>query len=307
MQLEDLAGEIFVEAALLPQAGGRVGTDRARIVEIDQHRRMGFDRQQHVAEAPEHMRADGFALVGAADLAHIALVRRNAEMVRPEPDQPFDETDLGAERGIEACLGFIEINLLRHARTGIGPGRCRRGRLIRRFHVRWRAAGALRIGLLHRALSAPGLALRLLVGKCRAPGRTARQQVGVGNTASAGAVQIGEQSAARVGGNGGDRSGARADAEPVQGERSVGLGIAGHASMSSRLDATPPPYDGWSATAVSRLRQGTLQDHGHKMKNRKDQSIRSSAQSRAVPMAPGQSGPRKMKNAPDATSTKPMA
>jgi hypothetical protein len=34
---------------------------------------------------------------------------------------------------------------------------------------------------------------------------------------------------------------------------------------------------------------------------------RSGAQNRAAPMAPAQSGPRKMKNAPDATSTKPMA
>ena len=240
MQFEDLAGEIFVEAALLPQAGERVGPDRARIVEIDQHRRMGFDRQQHVAEPPEHMRADRFALIRPADLAHIALIRRHAEMVGPEPHQPFDEADLGAERGIEAGLGFTEVNLLRHAGTGNAPGRGRRGRLIRRFHLR-RRAGSLRVGLLHGAFGAPCRALRLLVGEGGAPGGTARQQVGIGNAAGAGAVQFGEQSAARIGGNCGDRSGARTDAEPVQGERSLGLGIKGHASMSFRPDATPPP------------------------------------------------------------------
>ena len=220
------------------------GTDRARVVEIDQHGRMGFDRQQHVAEAPEHMRPDRFALIGTADLAHIALVRRHAKMIGPEPDQPFDEADLGAERGIEARLGFIEINLLRHAGTGIGPGRGGGTRLIRRFHVRRRAAATLRVGLLHGAFGAPRQALRLLVGKCRAPGRTARQQVGIGDAAGADAVQIGQQRAARVRGNGGNRSGARTDAEPMQGKRSFGLWIRGHASMSSPRTRRHPLRNG---------------------------------------------------------------
>jgi len=40
------------------------------------------------------------------------------------------------------------------------------------------------------------------------------------------------------GGLGGDRSEAGADAESVQGERSFGFPIKGHASLSFRRDAT---------------------------------------------------------------------
>ena len=39
-------------------------------------------------------------------------------MVRPEPDQPLGEADLGAERGIEARLGLVEEDLLRQRRVG---------------------------------------------------------------------------------------------------------------------------------------------------------------------------------------------
>ena len=71
---------------------------------------MALDRQQHVGEAAEHMRADRLALVGAGHAAD--LVRRDAEMVGPEPDQPLGEADLGAERGLDAGLGLVEIDLL---------------------------------------------------------------------------------------------------------------------------------------------------------------------------------------------------
>src|SRR5882672_4822706 len=90
MQLQDLACEIFVEPALLPQAGDRVGTDGAGVVEIVQHRRMRFRREQHVAEAAEH--------------------------------------------GVEARLGLVEIDLLRHAGAGLRRLRLRRsgiGALLR--------------------------------------------------------------------------------------------------------------------------------------------------------------------------------
>ena len=68
------------------------------------------------------MRADRLALISAADRPRRALVGRNAEVVRPEPDQPFGEADMGIERSIVARLGFGEINLLRQRR----PGLCRR-------------------------------------------------------------------------------------------------------------------------------------------------------------------------------------
>src|SRR5207245_11124411 len=99
--------------------------------------------------------------VGAANLAHIALVRRDAEMVRPEPDEPLDKPDLGAERGIDPRLGFGKINLLRHAGTRTRPRcRCRRrGGLI--LHLR-RASGTRRISPLGGALGLPRRALSLL-------------------------------------------------------------------------------------------------------------------------------------------------
>jgi hypothetical protein len=59
------------------------------------------ERRQHLIEE----------LIGAANLDHIALVGGNTKMVRPEPDQPLDKADLGAERGVETRCGF-ERNLL---------------------------------------------------------------------------------------------------------------------------------------------------------------------------------------------------
>src|SRR5262249_60403783 len=96
MQLHDLAREGLVEALAATETGHRVWSDRARIVEIVQHRGMGLDREQHVGEPAEHMRPDRLALEGAGDCPH--LVGRDAEMVRPEPYQPLDEPGLGIER-----------------------------------------------------------------------------------------------------------------------------------------------------------------------------------------------------------------
>ncbi len=72
---------------------------------------MAFDRQQHVGKAAEHMRPDRFALVSARHRQN--LVGRNAEMVRPEPDQPLDKAELSFERGVEPRFGFLQENLLR--------------------------------------------------------------------------------------------------------------------------------------------------------------------------------------------------
>src|SRR5205807_5740194 len=65
MQLEDLAPEILVQPGLVDQAGDRLRSDRAEIVEVNEHRRMPLDRLQHVAKTAEHMRADRLALVAA--------------------------------------------------------------------------------------------------------------------------------------------------------------------------------------------------------------------------------------------------
>src|SRR3954451_18675643 len=63
VQLEYLAREILVEPAAAVDAGHRSRTDRGTVVEIEQHRRMAFDRQQHVGKAAEYVRPDRFTLV----------------------------------------------------------------------------------------------------------------------------------------------------------------------------------------------------------------------------------------------------
>ncbi len=253
MQFEDLARQIFVEAAFLPQPGNRVGADRARIVEIDEHRRMGFGGQQHVAEAAEHVRADDLAFIGAANLAHVALVRRHAEMVRPEPDEPLEEADLGAERGLDARLGFREINLLRHPGTRIAHWHWRRRRRGLIVHLRQGSAAARRGGLLRGAFGLARRPLRLLEGECDAGGGAARQQIRIADAAGARAIQFREQRAAGIRRNARNRSGAWTEAEPVQGKRSLRFRIRDHASSSFRSgpDATAPPAT--SSAAASQI------------------------------------------------------
>ena len=98
----------------------------------------------------------------------------------------------------------------------------------------------MRIGLLRGAFGLPRRALRLLKLERGARGRAARQQIRIGDAAGAGAIELGEQRAARIGRNGRDRSGARTDAEPMQGERSLGFGSGPCVNvLSTGRDATP--------------------------------------------------------------------
>jgi len=61
VQLQDFAREIFVEPALVALPGARARSDRLKIVEIDEHRRMLRHRPQHVAETSEHERTNRLA------------------------------------------------------------------------------------------------------------------------------------------------------------------------------------------------------------------------------------------------------
>ena len=71
---------------------------------------MALHGLQEINEAAEHVRPDGFAFVGA-DRAGV-LVGRDAKMVRPEPHQAFDETDVGADGCVVARGRFVLENLL---------------------------------------------------------------------------------------------------------------------------------------------------------------------------------------------------
>ena len=139
---------------------------------------------------------------------------------------------------MNARLCLVEINLLRHGRSR--RPRRRQCRLLRRLHLGTRSAGhgRLRIGLARGALRATCHPLRPLKFERGARSHRAGQQITVFQAAGIGTLEIGEERAARIGGNGGDRSGARAEAEPMQGQRSFRFGIEGHASMSLST-ATP--------------------------------------------------------------------
>jgi hypothetical protein len=114
VEFENFTGEILVQPFVAVDARNRVGAHRADIVEVIKHRRMAFDGDQHVGEAPKHVGADRLALVGA-DHGDI-FVGRDAEMIRPEPNQAFDETDVGAGGCLVACSRFVLENLLRQRR-----------------------------------------------------------------------------------------------------------------------------------------------------------------------------------------------
>ena len=143
VQFENFAGEILVQPLIAIDSGDRTGPHGARIVEVMQHRRMAFDSGEHVGKTPEHMGADRLALVGAG--RGNVLVGRNAEVVRPEPDQPFDKADLGVDGRFVAGRRLVLKDQLRQRRLG-RPRRCRR-RHIARHHRR-----ALRFGLFFSAL-----------------------------------------------------------------------------------------------------------------------------------------------------------
>ncbi len=217
MQLENLAGEIFVQAAAAVEAGGRIRAHRNRLVEIEQHRRMALGRQQQVGEAAEHVRADGLALVSAGHAPD--LVGRDAEMIGPEPDQPLDKTDFGAERGRDANPRLFEIDP--PPRIGDSfSGHLRRhlARALRgAFHHRgrFRHLKAFRV-LLFLGDDRLRLPLRKRVGH-RAIGLGARRQIGGSEFAGCGTIEVSEQRAARVGLDRRDRSRTRPHSEPMEG------------------------------------------------------------------------------------------
>ena len=234
VQLHGLAGEILIEPLVAGDAGDRIRAHRLDIVEIEQHRRVAFDRLHHVDKSSEHVGADRLALVGPDHGGN--LVRRDAEMVRPEPHQPLDKSDVRAGRGIEARLGFVEDELLRqrrfrrlrrlrrllHRRLVLGFIRCGRRRArrgIARLAAIEIAVWSVRLGHFL------GAQLELLFGRLLgakieygarrlgARWQVYRQSTGLRT------FQIGEHGAARVAGNGVDRTASRAEAKSVERKR----------------------------------------------------------------------------------------
>ncbi len=144
-------------------------------------------------------------------------------MVRPEPDQPLDESNFRPRRRVQARLRLLQKQLLRKRRGGgrIGLGRRRRdgrsrvgGHKLRHSRTRHPLAPIVRLALgvelEHRPRNLGGIHVR------------------AGREADMGPVQLREQRAARVGGNRRDRARTRPEAESVQGEGGLGLRIVRH-------------------------------------------------------------------------------
>src|SRR5919204_3697303 len=97
---------------------------------------MSFDRGQHVDEAAQYVRPDRFALVGAGHRQD--LVGRNAEMIRPKPNEPLDEADFGGDGRFDADFALVlhELHWQCWWRVLLSLSRLRHGGLRIRAWVR---------------------------------------------------------------------------------------------------------------------------------------------------------------------------
>ena len=162
-------------------------------------------------------------------------------MVRPEPDQALGEADVGGERGIEPRLGFGEIELLR--RDADGRPLPRRRVLLLRVLLLARRVGCISLGCAFfgcaffcRRPRGASAAARCWNSTAARAAAAAAHELGRGEPAGVGAIELGDQRAARIGRDRGDRSGARSETEPVQRQRRRVLGVFGikcHASPSA--------------------------------------------------------------------------
>ena len=104
----------------------RIRPDRGRLVEVEQHRRMLLDRNQHVLEAAHQVRPDRFIFEQPGKTDGRRLGCRHCEMVRPEVGQPLGEGGRGGQRAVDARTDEGRVDLppghTRGHQFG-GPGR----------------------------------------------------------------------------------------------------------------------------------------------------------------------------------------
>ena len=240
MQLENLARQILVEAAAAVLAGARIRADRARIVEIDQHRRMALDREQHVAEAAEHI---------ARGSPRARTRRRSAA---PAPCRRKRRNGSTRTR-----RGARQSRSRRRARCRAAPwprrdrspaARCRRTAAAApaRCPPHFSAARSL-AGRSSAAHSWAGRSWLLFgplasrrIWRCASRNSTAARAAApllmrsvAAMRPASGAIELGDQRAARIGRDCRDRAGARSESEPMQRQRRLCFGIKCHM----------PPFD----------------------------------------------------------------
>ena len=167
---------------------------------------MALDGEQHVGETAEHVRANRLAFERTdGDPPELALAGRDAEMVRPEGDETFDETEPAFDGASDAGQGLGAKHRL------FGRGRRRRGRGCGgRLRT---GAGRLRLGRRCRSVCRSALDVRRLR---RRGGRGARRFAG-GAFASLPLLRLIREHALDVGRRIGKTGGAeKADVRPLQ-------------------------------------------------------------------------------------------
>jgi len=117
------------------RGGRRIRADREVVVEIQLHRRVRLDREQHVREAAEDVRPDRLALEAAGEPGEKLLVDGDGKVVAPELRQPLEEGTVGGNgvlqtrghfRGIDRPQKLRQALLRGVLRTvASAGGRCR--------------------------------------------------------------------------------------------------------------------------------------------------------------------------------------
>src|SRR3954451_2250214 len=155
-------------------------------------------------------------------------------MIGPEPHQPLDKSNLGAERGGDTKSSLFEIDWPPGVRHCFGGHLRHFARCLCAILHHGERIGGLSLGFLFffRADSF-GLPLRIRVGD-RSESLGARRQVAGHDLGRRGSVELSNQRPSRIGLDSRDRSRTRAHPEPMQGQR--GLRICGSAHGTAPED-----------------------------------------------------------------------
>ncbi len=114
MQLQQFAGEVLVESLVAFHAGGRIGAERLRLIEIDQHRRMLGRAAQQIRKRSADMGPDRLGLEQGDDEFHrLGLVDTHREMICPEAGKPLVEAVRREDRLRDARIGIAPVALLK--------------------------------------------------------------------------------------------------------------------------------------------------------------------------------------------------
>src|SRR5262249_38758197 len=154
----------------------------------------------------------------------------DAEVVRPEPHQPFGKADVGLERGVVPRLDLLEEvfslavgRALRSERGVGGLGGARLARLL--GHARSLLLGetlVLFLGALREDCLRAPLGARLESGARR---RAGADEFRVVDAAGTRAFDLGDERATRIGGDLGDRVSLRSETESMQRQRRLALAL----------------------------------------------------------------------------------